>query len=311
MRVTFIILLSTLSGQLAAEAQPASQPGAIDIALTSEGDFVSQCQDETERPLVGIPVQLIQDGNVVAVTHSEVDGWFQFREISPGSYQLTTEGWSNPIRLWTAEDAPPAAQEPIIVILESRTQPITTDDRTRAEDLDPQPAAALDPQPKALREAPPVEEEEQDLPTIELAFAGEETSESVGADGAQGDRPIQKTGFRQQGPPNSGDDAVFNPFYDSYPMQPAPADAGPPWGEPAGPVGPAMGPAGNAAAPVFVEPGPNPGCPPGVCPPGYPVGPTVGDVVLGGIGIGAITVGAIAIYKYDQHEDRVRRVVSP
>lgn len=103
---------------LAAWVSAAERSSAvIEISLTESGDFVSQCQNVDGVALEGSAVGLYRDGKLIARATSQADGWFQFSNVSPGPYVLRSQGWQNPIRLWSADTAPPAARDPIVLVV--------------------------------------------------------------------------------------------------------------------------------------------------------------------------------------------------
>jgi Carboxypeptidase regulatory-like domain len=343
MRLAAIPLIIALA-TLAAQAQTASRPETIDVALSASGEFVSQCQDVTGQGVAGANIRILNQGREIATATSGADGWFRFEGLQPGSYQLSANHWSNPIRVWAADAAPPVAQDPIVLILQNRSaaqsapdtaaarpegsaSPATTQAPVAAGPASGERQNAQHPpagEPEAAEAvthevgtaaadavstefaAEPVKEE---LPRTDLAVLEQSpaqpplTSEQTASAEAY---PLSENGMIHHAAGSS--DPVYNPFHDDYPVPPALVQE--PAGEELAPL-PAQqhAPSGSYPPPLVVESAPAPYCPPECYPPAYPIGPTVGDAILTGVGIGAITVGAVAIYKYDRHNDR--RPASP
>jgi hypothetical protein len=104
-----------------AETAPsvASTPRAfqtLDIRLSPEGEFRGQLVDSHGQPGRVVPVELWQEGHVVARQMTDGQGCFQFGRVQAGVYQVLTPGTGTIVRLWQPAAAPPAAQDTMMLV---------------------------------------------------------------------------------------------------------------------------------------------------------------------------------------------------
>ncbi len=105
-------------GSIGAQRQTSSAPAriAIDVALRGNGEFHGQILDPQGYALRGVPVGLQRNGKIVARTHTDEHGKFQFTGLRGGVYNIRAPGGGNTYRLWSPGTAPPSAREQVIVV---------------------------------------------------------------------------------------------------------------------------------------------------------------------------------------------------
>ena len=123
--------LGLLMGQLPAwafgPAQPQQSPvpnarsatPIIDVTLDQAGRFVGQVVDGQGQSRDGVLVVLRQGHRQVASTLTDSQGRFALANIPAGLYQLEAGTTRAIYRVWTAESAPPQAQQQAVLVAET------------------------------------------------------------------------------------------------------------------------------------------------------------------------------------------------
>jgi hypothetical protein len=93
-----------------------AQPGAIDVALASQGVLLGQVVDGQGHPLAAVPVTIAQAGRPLAVAPTDPQGYFAFRGVQGGMYELNAAQGSGSYRAWVGETAPPQAQRGVLIV---------------------------------------------------------------------------------------------------------------------------------------------------------------------------------------------------
>lgn len=89
---------------------------AIDVALQQGGVLAGQVVDAQGSPKVDSPIAVRRHGQTVGSSRTDAEGHFAIAGLQAGVYQLETAEGSGLCRLWTAEAAPPAAHDNVLVV---------------------------------------------------------------------------------------------------------------------------------------------------------------------------------------------------
>lgn len=336
--VSLLIAIGLLSPAL---AQQPARPVVLDVALTADGSLISHCQDDAGQEIGRSILELFRDGERIAAATSYPDGSCTFSDVDPGIYVLQADSWTQFLRVWSKDAAPPAAQTTLAIVVGKG--PLVAPPASAAATSSDAPAGtsanvASEQQPEAITPT-------QDEPvTPESGQASVEDSESAESE-ATGKDPVLQLAFEDEttaqtqtslpDPPHTMDalaaplltesetafDPLAAPIAEGEPAQytpDSPIDSSVTVQVPAPPqsiappqaVDPTTRQAPPQAGPVPENPPPPTTLPPPPMPyTSYYAGPTVGDVVMTSIGVAAITVGVVAIHKYDERGER--QIVSP
>lgn len=89
---------------------------SADIALTQDGLLVGAAYTPDGRHLDGAQVVITQNGKEVVRTNTDKTGAFAVAQMKSGSYQIGIGDKVAPIRVWTAQTAPPKARPKAILV---------------------------------------------------------------------------------------------------------------------------------------------------------------------------------------------------
>ncbi len=101
----------------AATAEPA--PVVIDVKLHRSPDgnvLIGQVQDPQGLIKADAPVFLVEAGRKVAETRTDQNGYFGFKDMRGGVYQVAAAGGIGMYRAWAPGTAPPSAQHGALVV---------------------------------------------------------------------------------------------------------------------------------------------------------------------------------------------------
>jgi hypothetical protein len=96
-------------------ARQAAQKSA-DVALTKEGMLVGAAYTPDGKQLDGAQVVITQNGTEVVRTNTDKNGAFAIAQMKTGTYQIGIGDKVAPIRVWTADTAPPKAKQKAILV---------------------------------------------------------------------------------------------------------------------------------------------------------------------------------------------------
>jgi hypothetical protein len=99
------------------EFQVLASDRMVDVALRPGGVLVGGLVRADGAPVSGTPVEVRQQGRMVASATTDGRGWFAISGIRGGLYEVTTGGSSAGCRAWTAETAPPIASEALLLVV--------------------------------------------------------------------------------------------------------------------------------------------------------------------------------------------------
>lgn len=101
---------------LAADDRTEQRSIAQDLALDAAGNLQGQVVDSQGKGLDAMPVKLMQDAQEVARTNTDKAGKFEFAGMRNGLYELDAAGKSTPVRVWSAQIAPPTAKAGVTLV---------------------------------------------------------------------------------------------------------------------------------------------------------------------------------------------------
>lgn len=90
--------------------------GIIDVELRDGGLLLGQLVDPQGIPKAETPVNLLDGSKKLAEARTDAEGYFAFRGLRGGVYQVTGAEGIGAYRLWTPGTAPPSAQAGALVI---------------------------------------------------------------------------------------------------------------------------------------------------------------------------------------------------
>lgn len=103
--------------QPAVAATPTGQtPLVVDVALAGGDLMLGQVVDTQGQPLAGADVTLSVAGRTIATAKSDAKGFFAFRGLQGGVYQLAAAEGRAIYRVWAAGTAPPGARQGALVV---------------------------------------------------------------------------------------------------------------------------------------------------------------------------------------------------
>ncbi|MEZ5942445.1 MAG: carboxypeptidase-like regulatory domain-containing protein [Planctomycetaceae bacterium] len=103
-------------GGLSAATPQAASPNR-DITLTATGSLRGSVVNGEGHAIDGATVLLHQHGKEVARTVTRVDGSFEVVGLRNGVYELAAGTQVTPVRLWSAEVAPPASRDQAVLVV--------------------------------------------------------------------------------------------------------------------------------------------------------------------------------------------------
>jgi hypothetical protein len=95
---------------------PAPASPAVDVALGDGGTLVGQVVNDQGTAMGGVPVSLSAQDRELAVAKTSKEGYFKFKGLRGGVYQLAAAQGHGIYRVWSPGTAPPAAQEGAMVV---------------------------------------------------------------------------------------------------------------------------------------------------------------------------------------------------
>ncbi len=112
-----LVVLTSAVAQLTIAANPTKAPVAVDVALRDGGVLVGRVVNADGVGQPGAPVSIRYEDKVLASAKAGPEGYFAFKGLHGGVYQLTTTDGHGVYRVWSLGSAPPAAQ-PVAALIE-------------------------------------------------------------------------------------------------------------------------------------------------------------------------------------------------
>jgi hypothetical protein len=91
-------------------------PAAVDIALRDGGVLIGQVVDAQGAAMASVPVSLRSQDRELAVAKTGKEGYFAFKGLRGGVYQLTSAQGHGVYRVWAPGTEPPAAQQGALLV---------------------------------------------------------------------------------------------------------------------------------------------------------------------------------------------------
>ena len=95
---------------------PVAATSTVDVALSANGVLRGTCVDTEGKPVVGAPIYVLQQDDVIALIFSDEQGRFSVDQIEGGVYQIVHSGGATICRAWTAVAAPPSAHRELLLV---------------------------------------------------------------------------------------------------------------------------------------------------------------------------------------------------
>jgi hypothetical protein len=88
----------------------------FDVVLTADGVLLGQVLDPQARPRALVPVSIYASGREIGRGVTDNNGYFAFRGLTGGTYQLAAVGGVSTYRVWSRGAAPATAQPGVLVV---------------------------------------------------------------------------------------------------------------------------------------------------------------------------------------------------
>jgi hypothetical protein len=95
---------------------PAPASPVVDVALRDGGVLIGQVVDGQGAAMANVPVSLKAEQHELAVAKTSKEGYFKFKGVRGGVYQLTAAEGHGIYRVWSPGTAPPAAEEGALLV---------------------------------------------------------------------------------------------------------------------------------------------------------------------------------------------------
>ncbi|GEM_PF-595374 len=96
-------------------AQPA-KPVIVDVTLQEGGVLFGQVVNPQGTPMANTAVRISDGRQELGVAKTNKDGYFAFKGLKGGLYQMNAANGSGMYRLWVARTAPPSAQKGALLV---------------------------------------------------------------------------------------------------------------------------------------------------------------------------------------------------
>lgn len=95
---------------------PTPAPAVVDVALRDGGLLVGQVVNDQGTPVASVPVSIRSQDRELALAKTGKEGYFAFKGLRGGVYQLVADRGHGVYRVWSPGTAPPAAQEGALLV---------------------------------------------------------------------------------------------------------------------------------------------------------------------------------------------------
>lgn len=96
-------------------ASPA-KPVIVDVALQEDGVLLGQVVNPQGAPVADTAVRISDGKQQLGTAKTNKDGYFAFKGLKGGLYQVNASNGSGMFRLWAARTAPPSAQKGALLV---------------------------------------------------------------------------------------------------------------------------------------------------------------------------------------------------
>jgi hypothetical protein len=115
-----LVVLLAVAGMCMPQAllasQPAQAPNITDVALGEGGVLMGQVVDVAGVPQGKVPVSLQSGQDQLGTNVTDANGYFAFRGLRGGVYQLVSADGQGAYRVWMPGTAPATAQKGALVV---------------------------------------------------------------------------------------------------------------------------------------------------------------------------------------------------
>ncbi|MCA9077252.1 MAG: carboxypeptidase regulatory-like domain-containing protein [Planctomycetaceae bacterium] len=87
-----------------------TQIKATDVALSPSGALKGVVYTPNGHRVDGATIAILQGDKIVTHTNTNDKGTFEVQQLKPGMYQVVVGNHGAPVRVWSAQTAPPAAK---------------------------------------------------------------------------------------------------------------------------------------------------------------------------------------------------------
>jgi hypothetical protein len=110
------------AGPVGSTTVPAIQSASIrDVSLTQAGSLRGQVVDSQGVALASTTVKVQSAGREIASTTTNEQGEFTFNDLRGGNYTINAGDSTGVYRVWTANAAPPAAKQGLLLVSRRQT----------------------------------------------------------------------------------------------------------------------------------------------------------------------------------------------
>ena len=114
--LVFVAVVGSCLTQALWGAPPPPAPKQVDVALRDGGVLIGQVVNPQGVPVAGAPVSLRYQGKELVAARAGKEGYFAFKGMRGGVYQIATRDGLGVYRVWSPGTAPPVAEQGALVI---------------------------------------------------------------------------------------------------------------------------------------------------------------------------------------------------
>ncbi len=97
--------------------QSAAATVAADVSKLKDGSFAGRVVDHEGTVVEDAEVVVRQGNKVLLRARTDAEGMFAFKNLKPGSYQVTSGSTEGLFRVWNDQAAPPSARKNALLVL--------------------------------------------------------------------------------------------------------------------------------------------------------------------------------------------------
>ncbi len=101
----------------AAQSRLVAATIAADVTQSKDGSFNGRIVDHSGAAVEHADVMIRQNNKVVTQGHTDVNGLFAFKNLKPGTYQVSSGTTEGLFRVWNEQSAPPASKKNALIVL--------------------------------------------------------------------------------------------------------------------------------------------------------------------------------------------------
>lgn len=101
---------------LAATVSTNPEPLMADVTLSDGGVLLGQVVDQQGKGLAKLPLTLRDQSKILGTAETNEQGYFAFRSVTSGVYQIVSTQGYGAYRVWTPQAAPPSSQKGALLV---------------------------------------------------------------------------------------------------------------------------------------------------------------------------------------------------